>query len=53
MMEIEAPPIEEESEELIPPQSLVTKPIKRDTPKIRPNDPCPCGSGKKYKNCHG
>ncbi|WP_456089030.1 SEC-C metal-binding domain-containing protein [Oribacterium parvum] len=18
-----------------------------------PNDPCPCGSGKKYKNCHG
>lgn len=21
--------------------------------KIRPNDPCPCGSGKKYKNCHG
>ena len=21
--------------------------------KVRPNDPCPCGSGKKYKNCHG
>ena len=21
--------------------------------KIYPNDPCPCGSGKKYKNCHG
>ena len=21
--------------------------------KIFPNDPCPCGSGKKYKNCHG
>ena len=21
--------------------------------KIRPDDPCPCGSGKKYKNCHG
>lgn len=21
--------------------------------KIRPNDPCPCGSGKKYKHCHG
>ncbi len=19
----------------------------------RPNDPCPCGSGKKFKNCHG
>lgn len=22
-------------------------------PKVRRNDPCPCGSGKKYKNCHG
>jgi uncharacterized protein YecA (UPF0149 family) len=22
-------------------------------PKINRNDPCPCGSGKKYKNCHG
>ena len=21
--------------------------------KVRPNDPCPCGSGKKYKFCHG
>jgi uncharacterized protein YecA (UPF0149 family) len=21
--------------------------------KIYPNDPCPCGSGKKYKKCHG
>ena len=21
--------------------------------KVYPNDPCPCGSGKKYKNCHG
>lgn len=21
--------------------------------KPRPNDPCPCGSGKKFKNCHG
>ena len=26
--------------------------IRRDK-KIRPNDPCPCGSGKKYKKCHG
>ena len=22
-------------------------------PKVGRNDPCPCGSGKKYKNCHG
>ena len=27
--------------------------IKRDTPKVYPNDPCPCGSGKKYKKCCG
>ena len=25
----------------------------RDLPKIGRNDPCPCGSGKKYKHCHG
>jgi preprotein translocase subunit SecA len=27
--------------------------IMRDDPKIGRNDPCPCGSGKKYKQCHG
>ena len=27
--------------------------IKRDTPKVGRNDPCPCGSGKKFKQCHG
>ncbi len=27
--------------------------IKRETPKAGRNDPCPCGSGKKYKHCHG
>jgi preprotein translocase subunit SecA len=27
--------------------------IRRDQPKIGRNDPCPCGSGKKYKKCHG
>ncbi|MDF1702211.1 MAG: SEC-C metal-binding domain-containing protein, partial [Planctomycetota bacterium] len=29
------------------------EPIKRDEPKVGRNDPCPCGSGKKYKKCHG
>jgi preprotein translocase subunit SecA len=29
-----------------------TEPLKAD-PKIGRNDPCPCGSGKKYKSCHG
>jgi preprotein translocase subunit SecA len=27
--------------------------IRRTTDKIGRNDPCPCGSGKKYKKCHG
>jgi len=27
--------------------------IRRETPKVGRNDPCPCGSGKKFKNCHG
>ena len=34
--------------EAIPPQ-----PITRTQPKVGRNDPCPCGSGKKYKQCHG
>ena len=29
------------------------KPVKREHMKVYPNDPCPCGSGKKYKNCCG
>jgi preprotein translocase subunit SecA len=28
-------------------------PVERHTPKVGRNDPCPCGSGKKYKHCHG
>jgi preprotein translocase subunit SecA len=31
----------------------VVKTIKRDQPKVGRNDLCPCGSGKKYKKCHG
>jgi len=29
------------------------KPTRRDQPKVGRNDPCPCGSGRKYKKCHG
>jgi uncharacterized protein len=29
------------------------EPLRRDAPKIGRNDPCPCGSGKKYKRCCG
>jgi len=34
-------------------QALTTQPIIRDGIKIGRNDVCPCGSGKKYKQCHG
>jgi preprotein translocase subunit SecA len=27
--------------------------VRRTEPKVGRNDPCPCGSGKKYKKCHG
>ena len=27
--------------------------VRRDGDKVGRNDPCPCGSGKKYKKCHG
>ena len=27
--------------------------VVRTQPKVGRNDPCPCGSGKKYKKCHG
>jgi len=27
--------------------------VRREQPKVGRNEPCPCGSGKKYKQCHG
>ena len=33
--------------------SVAKAPVKREIRKIYPNDPCPCGSGKKFKQCHG
>ncbi len=35
------------------PDDYVTRPIIRDTPKVGRNDPCICGSGKKFKKCCG
>jgi preprotein translocase subunit SecA len=32
---------------------LAGSPVTREGPKVGRNDPCPCGSGKKYKQCHG
>ncbi len=33
--------------------TLAKAPVKRENAKVYPNDPCPCGSGKKYKQCCG
>ena len=35
------------------PSGEKAKPVVREAPKVGRNDPCPCGSGKKYKKCHG
>jgi len=34
-------------------QPPLTLPIQREAPKVGRNEPCPCGSGKKFKNCCG
>jgi preprotein translocase subunit SecA len=35
------------------PKSSQSETVRRETPKVGRNDPCPCGSGKKYKRCCG
>jgi preprotein translocase subunit SecA len=42
----------QENEYIDPSENIKQEPI-RVGPKVGRNDPCPCGSGKKYKNCHG
>jgi len=37
----------------LPPAAEPIAPFVREAPKVGRNDPCPCGSGKKYKQCHG
>ncbi|MDO4859482.1 MAG: preprotein translocase subunit SecA [Bacillota bacterium] len=37
----------------VPEREHKQTPVKRDLPKVGRNDPCPCGSGKKYKHCCG
>jgi preprotein translocase subunit SecA len=36
-----------------PDKAPLAQTFKRDADKVGRNDPCPCGSGKKYKKCHG
>jgi len=47
-----SPPAPSRSPEL-PTRSGFQEPIQRPQPKVGRNDPCPCGSGKKYKKCCG
>jgi preprotein translocase subunit SecA len=46
-----------EPEELLAPTAVGEEPRQaqqiHSVPKVGRNDPCPCGSGKKYKQCHG
>ena len=50
----ELPGTEEQRAAASAPQGEQQKPMPaKAAPKIGRNDPCPCGSGKKYKNCHG
>jgi uncharacterized protein len=39
--------------ELTAPLRYKVEAIRRDAPKVGRNDPCPCGSGRKFKQCHG
>jgi len=44
---------EEQEPQLVDNQQQTDQPFVRDGKKVGRNDPCPCGSGKKYKQCHG
>jgi preprotein translocase subunit SecA len=48
---VAAAPLVEKNEE--PPVPKIELPIRREVPKVGRNEPCPCGSGKKFKNCCG
>jgi preprotein translocase subunit SecA len=48
-----ARPVEEANPMADAAQRGKAKPFKREGQKVGRNDPCPCGSGKKYKKCHG
>jgi preprotein translocase subunit SecA len=39
--------------EMDPRSSAPVAPFVRPVPKVGRNEPCPCGSGRKYKHCHG
>ncbi|MEO6968871.1 MAG: preprotein translocase subunit SecA [Rhodanobacteraceae bacterium] len=48
-----APVENEQAAAMAASSAAVATPILREGPKVGRNEPCPCGSGKKYKHCHG
>ena len=50
-MQRTAPMPEMPEETAVPEREFKQETVRRDRPKVGRNDPCPCGSGKKYKNC--
>jgi preprotein translocase subunit SecA len=42
-----------DGEPVMPMQTVTAATVTRNEPKVGRNDPCPCGSGKKFKQCHG
>jgi preprotein translocase subunit SecA len=49
----QAPPMAGEVNESEPEEPALQQTYTREQPKVGRNEPCPCGSGKKYKQCHG
>src|SRR6478735_5830058 len=47
------PAVKEKEREMAEGAEAKGETVRRDKPKVGRNDPCPCGSGKKYKKCHG
>jgi len=64
-LEVPEPAQQQPDNEAVQPTDAVTRavksaaarppaqPTRRDEPKVGRNDPCPCGSGRKFKSCHG
>jgi len=44
---------EETAEDAVVEQESSPQPTRRETPRVGRNEPCHCGSGKKFKKCHG
>jgi preprotein translocase subunit SecA len=48
-----SPPEEDSGDVALATAAVKKRPVTRAATKVGRNEPCPCGSGKKYKHCHG